>query len=163
MVDASGTNQIPGVGFTTYGDDAQVTLTSATPTVCPSLRYTGVGTINTPVIVTGTLASSGPIDSFSMFSWKNSTDDGYNGDSYFNNLAYTSTTQLITNNVTLQVDMTVQIVIGHFNPPSDTVEVQGSFNDWTAGQYLLTNNPSLAGNLRTSTAGWFPLSARSKW
>jgi len=142
VVDASGTNQISGVNLTTYGDDAMVTLTSPNTYSLSITPYTGVGTINSPVVVTGTLAGSGPIDSFSMFSWKNSTDDGYNGDSYFNNVAYTSTTPLRTNNVTFQVDMTVQKATGHFNPPSDTVEVQGSFNNWTAGQYLLTNNPT---------------------
>jgi len=157
VVDASGTNQIPGVGFTTYGYDAQVMLTSGNTYSLSITRYNGVGTFDTPVIVTGTLASSGPIDSFAMYSWKNSTDNGDNGDAYFNNLAYTATTPPFTNNVTFRVDMTVQISIGHFNPATDSVEVQGSFDDWTSGAYVLTNNPSLSGNASNIYSGVVPI------
>ncbi len=156
VVDASGTNQIPGVGFTIYGYDAQITLTSANTYSLSINRYNGVGTFDT-AIVTGTLANSGPIDSFAMFSWKNSTDNGDNGDAYFNNLAYTANTPPITNNVTFQVDMTVQILVGNFQPGTDTVEVQGSFNDWASGAYVLTNNPSLSGNASNIYSGVVPI------
>ena len=46
VVDASGTNQIPGVNLTTYGDDAMVTLTSSNTYSLSITPYTGVGTIN---------------------------------------------------------------------------------------------------------------------
>jgi hypothetical protein len=92
-----------------------------------------------------------------LSSWKNSTDNGDNGDAYFNNLAYTATTPPFTNNVTFQVDMTVQIGIGRFNPATDTVEVQGSFNDWASGAYVLTNNPSLSGNASNIYSGVVPI------
>jgi len=157
VVDASGTNQIPGVGFTIYGYDAQVTLTGANTYSLSITRYNGQGTFDPPAIVTGTLANSGPIDSFAMFSWKNSTDNGYNGDAYFNNMAYTANTPPITNKVTFQVDMTVQIGIGHFKPGADSVEVQGSFNDWVSGAYVLTNNPTLAGNASNIYSGVVPI------
>jgi hypothetical protein len=78
------------------------------------------------------LAGSGPIDSLSMFNW-NFTGGNVNSDAYFNNLAYTGTAPLITNNVTFQVDMTAQVLAGNFNPVSDTVEIRGSFNGWSGG------------------------------
>ena len=157
VVDASGASQISGVGFTTYGYDAKVTLTGPNTYSLSIARYNGLGTVDTPVVVTGTLAGSGPIDSFAMYSWKNSTDSGYNGDAYFNNLAYTANTPPITNNVTFQVDMTVQILVGNFQPGVNTVEVQGSFNDWTTGAYILTNNPSLSGSASNIYSGVVPI------
>jgi len=157
VVDASGANEIPGVGFTTEGYDANVTLTGPNTYSLSITRYNGLGTFDAPAVVTGTLAGSGPIDSFAMYSWKNSTDSGLNGDAYFNNLAYTANTPPITNNVTFQVDMTVQILVGNFQPGTDTVEVQGSFNDWATGAYMLTNNPSLSGNASNIYSGVVPI------
>lgn len=61
----------------------------------------------------------------------------------------------ITNNVTFQVDMSVQVKDGNFNPPpngTDFVEGRGSFNGWNGG-FALTNNPNAANsNLYTGTA-----------
>jgi len=97
-----------------------------------------------------------------MYSWKNSTDSGLNGDAYFNNFAYTATATPITNQVTFQVDMTVQIAVSRFNPATDHVEVQGSFNDWTPGAYVLTNNPSLPGNAANIYIGVVPIVGAAK-
>lgn len=47
--------------------------------------------------------------------------------------------------VTFQLDMSQEIVLGHWNPGAgDTVDVRGSFNGWgyNAG-YVLTHNPSI--------------------
>ncbi|MBU6410399.1 MAG: hypothetical protein KGR98_08420 [Verrucomicrobia bacterium] len=44
--------------------------------------------------------------------------------------------------VTFQVDMSVQVQGGSFNPATDTVSARGSFNGW--GTFVLTNNPSSA-------------------
>lgn len=41
-----------------------------------------------------------------------------------------------------QVNLAQQIVLGVFNPNTDTVEVQGDFEGWTSG-YTLTNDPSI--------------------
>ncbi len=49
----------------------------------------------------------------------------------------------VTNVMTFQVDMSVQIALGKFNPPpngADYVEARGSFNNWSSG-FQLTNNP----------------------
>ena len=162
VVDASGTNALSGVGFTDFGYDAKVTLTGANTYSLSITRYNGPGTFDSPVTVTGTLAGTGAIDSFAIYSWKNSTDSGLNGDAYFNNFAYTANTPAITNNVTFQVDMTVQIGIGHFNPATDSVEVQGSFDDWTTGAHVLTNNPSLSGNAANIYSGVVPISAAAQ-
>jgi hypothetical protein len=54
----------------------------------------------------------------------------------------------ITNVITFQVDMTFQIALGRFNPPSnggsDYVEARGLFNNWSGG-FQLTNDPSAVG------------------
>lgn len=59
-----------------------------------------------------------------------------------------------TNTVNFQVDMSVQATIGHFNfNNGDTVECRGSFNGWTGGAFVLTNNPNAANsNLFSGTA-----------
>jgi hypothetical protein len=49
------------------------------------------------------------------------------------------------NNVTFQVDMTAQILLGAFENESGTVRVSGVFNGWGEGD-LLTNNPALSGD-----------------
>lgn len=142
--DAAGARQI-GVAFTRYGYDALVALTGPDSYSLTITRYSSTGTsTNAPVTVTGTLAGSGPIDSFSLFNWNNDLAAGMNSDAYFNNVAYTASGALITNNITFQVDMTAQIAVGRFAPGSDSVEVRGSFNGWNPGQYMLTNNPSSA-------------------
>lgn len=122
--------------------DCAVTLTGPNTYSVSIAPYAGLGTNGTPVTVTGTLAGSGSIDSLAMFSW-NYAASGYNSDAYFNSLAYTGTAPLITNNVTFQVDMSVQVYAGNFDPASDMVEVQGSFNGWNSG-LILTNNPGAA-------------------
>jgi hypothetical protein len=51
----------------------------------------------------------------------------------------------VTNTITFQVDMTYQVIIGHFDPSANTVECRGSFNNWAASPgvpLILTNNPS---------------------
>ena len=93
--DASGpqptsvTNIGPGTCF-----DFAVTLTgpdtySLSITVYSNISY-GVGLTAPPVIVTGTLAGSGTIDSFSMFSWTKDPDSAVNSDVYFDRLYYTN-------------------------------------------------------------------------
>jgi hypothetical protein len=48
----------------------------------------------------------------------------------------------ITNEVTFQVDMTVQIENGSFDPMLNTVELRGNFNSWGTPQILCTNDPA---------------------
>jgi hypothetical protein len=48
---------------------------------------------------------------------------------------------LATNDVTFQVDMTGQVVLGNFDPTTGTVEVRGDFNNWGGVQVLCTNDP----------------------
>ncbi|EEF63136.1 hypothetical protein [Pedosphaera parvula] len=56
-----------------------------------------------------------------------------------------------TNNVTFQVDMTVQVLKNNFVNGVDTIEARGSFQGWTGG-FPLTNNASGANtNLYTGT------------
>jgi hypothetical protein len=56
-----------------------------------------------------------------------------------------------TNNVTFQVDMTLQVIRSNFVNGVDSVEVRGSFQGWTGG-YALTNNPTGANsNLYSGT------------
>jgi len=153
--DASGAQQIAGLGFTTYGWDVVVTLTGPNTYSASITRYSGLGTADAPVIVTGTLSGSGPIDSLAMFNWNYDITTGENDDAYFNNLGYTSTTTVITNDVTFNVDMSVQILAGNFNPASQTVEVHGTFSDWLG--VTLTNNPSLPGNAANVYSGVVPI------
>ncbi len=139
--DAAGAREISGLGFTYFGHDTALTLTGPNTYSLAVTRYNGVGTKDAPVVVTGTLSGSGPIDSLAMFNWNFSTGtSGANDDAYFNRLSYGSSTPLITNNVRFQVDMSVQIFAGNFYPSTDTVEVRGDFNGWTAA--TLTNNPA---------------------
>jgi len=46
----------------------------------------------------------------------------------------------VTNIVTFALDMSIQTALGHFVPGSDTVECRGSFNNWSSGAFVLTNN-----------------------
>jgi hypothetical protein len=48
---------------------------------------------------------------------------------------------IATNVVTFQVDMSA-LAGGLFDPSMDIVDVRGSFNNWTGGANVLTNNPS---------------------
>jgi hypothetical protein len=48
----------------------------------------------------------------------------------------------VTNTVVFSVDMTPQVTSGHFDPNSNTVECRGSFNGYTGGAFVLTNNPT---------------------
>jgi len=89
VADASGTftTTVTNSGLgATY--DFAVTLTGPNTYSLTITRYTAVGVTAAPVTVAGTLAGSGTIDSFSLFNWKNSTDNGYNSDVYFNKVAY---------------------------------------------------------------------------
>ena len=89
VADASGTftTTVTNSGLgATY--DFAVTLTGPNTYSLTITRYTAVGVTAAPVTVAGTLAGSGTIDSFSLFNWKNSTDNGYNSDVYFNKLSY---------------------------------------------------------------------------
>jgi hypothetical protein len=47
---------------------------------------------------------------------------------------------LATNDVTFQVDMTYQVVLGNFDPATGTVEVKGDINGWGTTQILCTND-----------------------
>jgi len=55
---------------------------------------------------------------------------------YFNNL----TSVPVPTPLLFQVNMGVQAALGNFDPASDFVEAQGSFNNWTGG-FTLTNSP----------------------
>lgn len=89
VADASGAHEIPGLGFTFFGYDTAFALTGADTYSLTVTRYTGAGIQDAPITVTGTLAGSGSIDSFSIFNWNYSAStDGANHDAYFNRLAY---------------------------------------------------------------------------
>jgi hypothetical protein len=47
-----------------------------------------------------------------------------------------------TNNITFQVDMGEQIILGNFNPSTQTLYCQGSFEGWS-DTFQLTNNPAI--------------------
>jgi len=61
---------------------------------------------------------------------------------YWNNLAPNTP----TNNITFQVDMTAQILLGNFDPSlAQPIRVSGAMTGWGDGADL-TNNPALSGN-----------------
>jgi hypothetical protein len=60
---------------------------------------------------------------------------------FFNDAPYAV---VATNTVTFQVDMSVEMLRGLFNPPADSVYVRGDFTAWVTGQVLCTNNPEAA-------------------
>jgi starch binding protein with CBM20 domain/predicted carbohydrate-binding protein with CBM48 len=78
---------------------------------------------------------------------------------YFNNV--TSSTS-VTNQITFQVDMSVQISLGNFDPANFTVNLAGEFNGWNTTSTPMTNSPTdtnlwfvivpLSGGLGTSVA-----------
>ena len=89
--DASGpqATSITNVG-TSAAFDFTVTLTGPNTYSLSITRYTGLGITNPPVVVTGTLAGSGTIDSFAMFSWTTDPSSAVNSDVYFNRLSFTN-------------------------------------------------------------------------
>ena len=56
---------------------------------------------------------------------------------YFNNVTNSSTVSI---DVTFQVNMSVQIAAGNFDPEAGTVSVAGEFNAWTASGFELTRS-----------------------
>ena len=64
---------------------------------------------------------------------------------YFNNVTNSSN---VTNQVTFQVDMSVQIAVGKFDPSSGIAYIAGEFNNWNATANPMTNSP-------TDTNIWF--------
>lgn len=58
---------------------------------------------------------------------------------YFSDVPYS--TIVVTNNVTFEVDMSVQIAVGNFNTNVNTVEIHGDYNSWGGGT-TMTNNPN---------------------
>ena len=58
---------------------------------------------------------------------------------FFNDAPYAP---VATNQITFQVDMTAQVILGNFDPSTGTVEVRGNFNGWGTPQILCTNNPA---------------------
>src|SRR5690348_11901874 len=58
---------------------------------------------------------------------------------YFNN-ATNSTS--VTNLITFQLDLSVQILLGNFDPASGTVNLAGEFNGWSASATPMTNSPT---------------------
>jgi hypothetical protein len=60
-----------------------------------------------------------------------------------------------TNNVTFQVDMTAQILLGNY-VPGQTMRVSGGFTGWGDGLDL-TNNPALSGNASNVYSHVFPV------
>lgn len=70
---------------------------------------------------------------------------------FFNNVTSGST---VTSDVTFQVDMSVQIALGGFDPAVSTVSVAGEFNGWSASDLMLTqsvSDPDLWVGTRTLT------------
>jgi hypothetical protein len=70
----------------------------------------------------------------------------------------------VTNEVTFEVDMSEQIKLGNFTPGTSTVQVNGLFNGWSGGSYLLTNDTAIvvtnepSGVLTTDVyVGTFPI------
>ncbi len=49
---------------------------------------------------------------------------------------------IATNDITFQVDMSLQVLNGNFDPTVSQVNVNGVFNNFTANRYVLTNNPA---------------------
>jgi hypothetical protein len=58
---------------------------------------------------------------------------------FFNDSPYSP---VATNNITFQVDMSAQVLLGNFDPSSGTVELRGDFNGWGTPQILCTNDPA---------------------
>jgi hypothetical protein len=58
---------------------------------------------------------------------------------YFNDAPYAP---VVNNDVTFQVDMSSQILLGFFDPSSGSVEVRGDFNSWGGTPTPCTNNPT---------------------
>jgi len=61
------------------------------------------------------------------------------------------------NNVTFQVDMTVQVANGNFTPGSSYVRASGAFNNWSES-IDFTNNPSASGTATNIYSQTFPVS-----
>jgi hypothetical protein len=47
-----------------------------------------------------------------------------------------------TNDITFQVDMTSQVVVGNFDPTTGTVQVRGDFTSWETAAVTCTNDPA---------------------
>jgi hypothetical protein len=60
---------------------------------------------------------------------------------YFSDVPYSKI--VVTNNVTFEVDMSVQIGVGNFNTNANTVEIHGDYNSWGGGT-TMTNDPNSA-------------------
>lgn len=56
---------------------------------------------------------------------------------------YADSGAVVSNNVSFQIDMSQQVVLGNFNPATDTMTVNGSFNGWGTTAFALTNNPAI--------------------
>jgi hypothetical protein len=56
---------------------------------------------------------------------------------YFNNVTNSTS---VTNQITFQVDMSVQVALGNFDPASGTLYLAGEFNNWNATATALTNS-----------------------
>jgi hypothetical protein len=62
-----------------------------------------------------------------------------------------------TNQVTFQIDMSAQVLLGNFTngDPNGSITVSGDFEGWNNG-LALTNNPTLSGNASNVYSGTFP-------
>ena len=58
---------------------------------------------------------------------------------YFNNVTNSTS---VTNEITFQVDLSVQISLGNFDRATGTVNLAGEFNAWSATATLMTNSPT---------------------
>ena len=56
---------------------------------------------------------------------------------FFNNVTSGAT---VSSDVTFQVNMSVQVALGSFDPASSTVSVAGEFNGWSASDFMLTQS-----------------------
>ena len=58
---------------------------------------------------------------------------------YFSDVPYSKI--VVTNNVTFEVDMSVQMDVGNFNTNTETIQIHGDYNGWGSGT-VMTNNPN---------------------
>jgi hypothetical protein len=135
----------------------------------PGLQLYQVGNTSVYTNTVDDTAAQDQSDGNVNFIYDDTVNGGEHGGDYQNRMAYLppgNNASLIlptpyyddngpnsTATVTFQIDMSSEILLGHFNPGGgDTVVIAGSFNGWspTAGpQWVLTNDPTI---LRTNGA-----------
>ncbi|MFZ4483231.1 MAG: hypothetical protein ACOYOL_04530 [Chthoniobacterales bacterium] len=160
----TGTNWTGPAGLPGY---SFLVNTNGTSTINYTVSKASLGTTNLGDVIRFDAYSSGggggdsAVDSLanpniSITSWGGPYTSG--GTNPIATYTLANSASLITNTVTFAVDMNVQIGLGNFFPGSDTPNVAGSFNGWTAG----TNGLVLADtNSDGIYEGTFPVAAPS--